>query len=120
MSLNVKSTSLRITPPLIQTGTSLDGTVSPTLKSSNVLGFSINSLYFSFCFSVSWFSSPIDASSNSLHELGIPAHLISLLLQNGFKGEFSIHAIDNKFVPAASVASTIAANGLDYESMLRS
>ena len=51
---------------------------------------------------------------------GIGEHLISLLLQNGFKGEFTIHAIDNKFVPAASVASTIAANGLDYESMLRS
>lgn len=51
---------------------------------------------------------------------GIGEHLISLLLQNGFKGEFSIHAINNKFVPAASVISTIAANGLDYESMLRS
>ncbi|MBR3908992.1 MAG: 1-deoxy-D-xylulose-5-phosphate synthase [Clostridia bacterium] len=51
---------------------------------------------------------------------GIGEHLTSLLLQNGFKGEFTIHAIDNKFVPAASVASTIAANGLDYESMLRS
>ena len=51
---------------------------------------------------------------------GIGEHLISLLLQNGFKGEYTIHAIDNKFVPAASVASTIAANGLDYESMLRS
>lgn len=51
---------------------------------------------------------------------GIGEHLISLLLQDGFKGEFTIHAIDNKFVPAASVTSTIAANGLDYESMLRS
>ena len=51
---------------------------------------------------------------------GIGEHLISLLLQNGFKGEFTIHAINNKFVPAASVISTIAANGLDYESMLRS
>ena len=51
---------------------------------------------------------------------GIGEHLIGLLLQNGFKGEFTIHAIDNKFVPAASVASAIAANGLDYESMLRS
>ena len=51
---------------------------------------------------------------------GIGEHLLSLLLENGFKGEFKIHAVDNKFVPAASVSSAIISNGLDYESMLRS
>jgi 1-deoxy-D-xylulose-5-phosphate synthase len=51
---------------------------------------------------------------------GIGEHLLSRLLENGFKGEFKIHAVENKFVPAASVSSAIVLNGLDYESMLRS
>lgn len=37
ISLNVYSVSERTTPPLIVTGTSFDGIVNPTLKSSSVL-----------------------------------------------------------------------------------
>ena len=51
---------------------------------------------------------------------GIGEHLLSRLLEKGFKGGFKIHAVENKFVPAASVSSAISLNGLDYESMLRS
>ncbi len=39
------------------------------------------------------------------------------LLEQGFKGKFKIHAIDNKFVPTASVSSALALNGLDFDGM---
>ncbi len=51
---------------------------------------------------------------------GIGEHLSALLLENGFNGDFKIHAIQNKFVPAASIKSALASNGLDADSMLRS
>ncbi len=49
---------------------------------------------------------------------GIGEHLLSRL--DGWLGKFQIHAIDNKFVPAASVSSSLKANVLDCEGMLRS
>lgn len=51
---------------------------------------------------------------------GIGEHLSALLNDKDYTGKFEIHAIDNKFVPAASVGSAIISNGLDNESMLRS
>ncbi len=51
---------------------------------------------------------------------GIGEHLSAVLYDSGYNGKFTIHAVDNKFVPAASVASSLKANGLDADSMLRS
>jgi len=51
---------------------------------------------------------------------GISEHLSSCLFGKGFNGKFEIHAIDNKFVPAASVSSSLEENKLDTESMIRS
>ena len=51
---------------------------------------------------------------------GIGEHLLTLMLVNGFKGDFKIHAVENKFVPAASIKSALISNGLDANSMLRS
>ncbi len=50
---------------------------------------------------------------------GIGEHLLSELKVSGWNGTFDIHAIENKFVPAASVSSALKANGLDSEGMLR-
>ncbi len=50
---------------------------------------------------------------------GIAEHLLELLNQANYKGNFIIHAIENKFVPAANVSSALKSNGLDTESMLR-
>ncbi len=49
---------------------------------------------------------------------GIGEHLLSRL--GGWNGEFQIHAVENRFVPAASVFSALKSNGLDSQSMLRS
>lgn len=51
---------------------------------------------------------------------GIGEHLSALLCENGYKGEFKIHAVPNKFVPSATVSSSLKACGLDTDSMLRS
>lgn len=51
---------------------------------------------------------------------GIGEHLSAGLYDSGYNGKFTIHAVDNKFVPAASVASSLKVNGLDADSMLRS
>ena len=50
---------------------------------------------------------------------GIGEHLLSALNSNGYNGKFSIHAIDNKFIPAASISSCMKSNQLDTDSMLR-
>jgi len=50
---------------------------------------------------------------------GIGEHLAAKLLNNGFKGSFKMHSINNKFVPSASVADALNSQGLDCESMLK-
>ncbi len=55
----------------------------------------------------------------SLKNGGIAEHLLSALNSNNYKGKFSIHAIENKFIPAAEVTSALKSNGLDTDSMLR-
>ncbi len=51
---------------------------------------------------------------------GIGEHLISMLSCTGWHGKVEIHAIDNKFVPSATVNSSLKANNLDCDSILRS
>lgn len=43
----------------------------------------------------------------------------SILLENGFPGKYKIQAIDNVFIPQASVASAIKKFGLDGESIAK-
>ena len=50
---------------------------------------------------------------------GIGEHLSALLLENGFKGEFNIHAVPNKFVPMSNTSSALNKLGLDCQNMLR-
>lgn len=40
------------------------------------------------------------------------------LLEQGFKGKYTLHAVDNSFVPTASASSALKALGLDTEAML--
>jgi deoxyxylulose-5-phosphate synthase len=49
---------------------------------------------------------------------GIGEHLVALLTENGYKGEFKIHAVENKFVKASSVDNAIKTNGLNFDAML--
>lgn len=49
----------------------------------------------------------------------IAEHLLGLLNADGYNGKYTIHAINNKFIPAADVSSALKANRLDYDSMLR-
>lgn len=51
---------------------------------------------------------------------GIGEHLAALLLNNGFKGEFNLNAVDNKFIPISGTDSALKKLGLDFENMLRS
>ncbi len=62
----------------------------------------------------------IDFYEESVKSGGIGEHLSALLLENGFKGEFIIHAVNNEFVPMAKTDVALKKLGLDYESMLRS
>lgn len=48
---------------------------------------------------------------------GIGEHLASKLLENGFKGEYSIHAVDNKFVPQGESSKILNELGLDSKGM---
>jgi 1-deoxy-D-xylulose-5-phosphate synthase len=64
--------------------------------------------------------SDIHFYEESIKNGGIGEHLSALMVQNGYKGDFKIHAVPNKFVPAASVKSALISNGLDADSMLRS
>ena len=59
----------------------------------------------------------IDVFEEVVKNGGIGEHILALLKENGFKGNFKIHAIDNKFVPASSIESALAKNGLDTESL---
>lgn len=49
---------------------------------------------------------------------GIGEHLVALLTENGYNGEFKIHAVENKFVKASSVDNAIKTNGLNFDAML--
>ena len=49
---------------------------------------------------------------------GVGEHVSFLLSQNGYKGEFKLTAINDEFVPQASVASILKKLHLDEESML--
>ena len=55
----------------------------------------------------------------SLKNGGIAEHLLEMLNSHKYAGNYSIHAIENKFVPAADVSSALKSNGLDSDSMLR-
>lgn len=55
----------------------------------------------------------------SIKNGGIAEHLLQLLNQNNYEGKYVVHAIENKFVPAANVSSALKSNGLDTDSMLR-
>ena len=50
---------------------------------------------------------------------GIGEHISARLLESGFGGKFKIHAVDNMFVPAATVSSALKKQGLDMQSMLK-
>ena len=51
---------------------------------------------------------------------GIGEHLAARLANSGYKGALKLHAVDNKFVPAAKVYDSIVSEGLDKNSMLKS
>ncbi|MBR6510299.1 MAG: 1-deoxy-D-xylulose-5-phosphate synthase [Clostridia bacterium] len=50
---------------------------------------------------------------------GIAEHLSAMLLENGYKGKFIIHAVENKFVPTNKVTDALKEYGLDAEAMLK-
>ena len=50
---------------------------------------------------------------------GIGEHLAARLLKSGYKGSYNIHAVDNEFLPAATVSSAIKRLCLDSEAMLK-
>ena len=50
---------------------------------------------------------------------GIAEHLLSLLNDSNYKGKYTIHAVENKFLPAATIPSALKNVGLDTDSMLR-
>ena len=56
----------------------------------------------------------------SMKSGGIGEHLSAKLLENGYRKNFNIHAVEDKFVPSASVSSALKSCGLDSDSMLRS
>ncbi|MBQ7726372.1 MAG: 1-deoxy-D-xylulose-5-phosphate synthase [Clostridia bacterium] len=53
----------------------------------------------------------------SIQSGGIAEHLAALLLKAGFTGRYHIHAIENRFVPTASVAQSLSEAGLDLVGM---
>lgn len=59
----------------------------------------------------------IDFFEEAVKSGGIGEHLSAILFENGFKGEYNIHAINNEFVPMSSVDSAIKKYGLDCDAM---
>ncbi len=49
---------------------------------------------------------------------GVGEHLSALLLEKGYKGNFKINAVDNKFVPQGKTDSILKKLGLDSEAMI--
>lgn len=50
---------------------------------------------------------------------GIGEHLSAALLQNGYKGNFEIHAVQNQFVPQGETSSILNKLELDSEAMIK-
>lgn len=50
---------------------------------------------------------------------GIGEHLSDMLLESGFKGEYKLFAVDNKFVPQCDSSKALKNLGLDCEGMLK-
>lgn len=59
----------------------------------------------------------IDFFEETVKNGGISEHLSSLLFENGYKGNYVTHAVDNKFVGVYSVGKALNLFGLDYSSM---
>ena len=49
---------------------------------------------------------------------GIAEHIGSLLAEIGYKGEYTVHAIENEFVPQATISSSLKKYNLDTDAML--
>ena len=49
---------------------------------------------------------------------GVAELCAAKLLENGYKGQYNIHAVDNKFVPTAAVSAALKSVGLDTDSMI--
>lgn len=60
----------------------------------------------------------IDFFEEGVRSGGIAEHLSGLLADNGYKGNYAVHAIENCFVPQATVTSSLKKNGLDTDSMV--
>ncbi len=58
----------------------------------------------------------IEFIEESIKNGGIGEHLLTVLNDAGYKGNFTIKAIENRFVPAASVSDSLKQNGLDTRS----
>lgn len=50
---------------------------------------------------------------------GIGEHLSALLFEEEFKGKLTIHAVENKFIPAGTVTELIKEQGLDAQTMCK-
>ncbi len=62
----------------------------------------------------------IDIFEETVKSGGIGEHLSAMLFENGFKGEFNIHAVNNEFVPMSTTSAALKKCGLDADAMLRS
>ena len=62
----------------------------------------------------------VDFYEETVKSGGIGEHLSAMLFENGFKGEYNIHAVNNEFVPMAKAEVILEKIGLDHNSMLRS
>lgn len=50
---------------------------------------------------------------------GIGEHVGCRLIENGYKGKYSLYAVDNEFVPSATVTSSLEHYNLDSDSMIK-
>ncbi len=71
------------------------------------------------CFELSNYKR-VDFYEESIKSGGIGEHLSALLLENGFKGEYKIHAINDTFVPMGKTEAVLQKLGLNAENILRS
>lgn len=60
----------------------------------------------------------IDFFEEGIRSGGIAEHLSGLLADYGYRGNYTIHAIENRFVPQATVSSSLKKNGLDTDTMI--
>jgi 1-deoxy-D-xylulose-5-phosphate synthase len=59
----------------------------------------------------------VDFFEEGIKSGGIGERVGAMLLAEGYKGKYAVHAIDNKFVPQASVEGALKSCGLDAEAM---